>query len=608
MPRLIVRHPDGSSRAFSLVKRITAVGSAPDNDVPIPLPGVPESALHLEIDGAEIRLTGHRGTDYTLNGKKKAQGRLSDRDVISLGGASLTLELVEPSPEPAAADLGEFQLLRSLVSVAEQVTGRGDVQAMLEAILDAAIELTRADKGFVILPEGDRLVVRVARNIDSTIDLEDAERGVSDSIVRKAVEARRPILVHDALHDEEFSRSESVVNLKLCSVVCSPLLEKGDLIGLLYLGNDRIAHRFEDRSLELLSVFAAQASLLVRNALLANELRLESAQLKRQLDEAQYGDLIGACPGMREIYRRIDKVAATDISVLVGGETGTGKEMLAREIHRRSSRAKGPFVAINCGAIPENLLESELFGHVRGAFTGAVATRQGRFQAANGGTLFLDEVGDMPMSLQVKILRALQERTVIKVGDARPEAVDIRVVAATHRVLEEEVKAGRFREDLYYRLNVIKLVVPPLRERGDDVLILARWLLRRFSEGMKTPARGFSKAANDAMRRYGWPGNVRELENRLKKAMVLSDRALLGPEDLELSNETLDPVVPLIEAKAAFQRDYINRVLERNGGNRTKTAKDLGVDARTIFRHLERLEAEREGRAPPPADEGELDD
>ncbi|MHB1846819.1 MAG: sigma 54-interacting transcriptional regulator, partial [Deltaproteobacteria bacterium] len=464
MPRLLVRHPDGSSRAFPLVKRITAVGSAPDNDVS--LPGIPDSALHLELDHGELRLTGHRGTDYTLNGKKRAQGKLSDQDVIALGGASLTVELVDsmpgatPLPDGAATSdkTDEIQLLRSLVALSERIMGRGDVQAVLEDLLDAAISLTNADKGFLILAESDRLSVRVARNIEAPVDIEDAERGVSDSIVKKVLDTRRPLVVHDALHDEEFGQSESVVNLKLCSVVCAPLLEKGDLIGLLYLGNDRFAHRFEERALGLLTVFAAQASLIVRNALLARDLRLESAQLKRQLEEAQYGELIGACPGMREIYRRIDKVAGTDISVLVGGETGTGKEMLAREVHRRSARVKGPFVAINCGAIPENLLESELFGHVRGAFTGAVATRQGKFQAANGGTLFLDEVGDMPMSLQVKILRALQERTVVKVGDTRPEAVDIRVVAASHRVLEDEVKSGRFREDLYYRLNVIRLV------------------------------------------------------------------------------------------------------------------------------------------------------
>jgi len=278
------------------------------------------------------------------------------------------------------------------------------------------------------------------------------------------------------------------------------------------------------------------------------------------------------------------------------------------EIHRRSARGKGPFVAINCGAIPENLLESELFGHVRGAFTGAVATRIGRFQAANAGTLFLDEVGDMPMALQVKILRALQERTVVKVGDSRPENVDIRVIAATHRILEDEVRAGRFREDLYYRLNVIKLMVPPLRDRGDDVLMLARYFLRTFAEEMKSPARTFSKGALEAMHRYAWPGNVRELENRIKKAIVLSDKGIIGAEELELTQDTMEAILPLADAKADFQRRYINQVLERNSGNRTKTARDLGVDARTIFRHLERQEAERQGRTLPASEEDrELD-
>ncbi|MHB8416477.1 MAG: sigma 54-interacting transcriptional regulator [Myxococcales bacterium] len=613
MYRLIVKLPDGSSRTLPLVKRITAVGSAAENDVALPLPGVPESALHLELEGGKLSLSGHRGSDYTLNGKRRGEGALSDRDVISLAGATLTVEMGEGTPAPGtplqrppdAANGDEVEALKTLLRFSERMMTHDDVQAVLEEMMDAAISLTHADKGFLILVEPDRLAVRVARNLQSGagLDLDDARRGVSDSIVAKVLETKKPIIVNDALHDEQFGQSESVVNLKLISVICAPLLEKGNLLGVLYLGNDRIAHRFEARSLELLTIFAAQASLIVRNALLVNELRTESAQLKKQLQESRYGELIGSCPGMREIFRRIDKVAATDISVLIGGETGTGKEMLAREIHRRSQRAKGAFVAINCGAIPENLLESELFGHVRGAFTGAVATRQGRFQAANGGTLFLDEVGDMPMALQVKILRALQERVVVKVGDSRSEAVDIRVVAATHRVLEDEVKAGRFREDLFYRLNVVKLVVPPLRDRGDDVLMLARWFLKQFGAEMKAPTRGFAKDAVEAMKRHAWPGNVRELENRLKKAIVLSDRAQLTAEDLDLTSDALVPVQPLAEAKAAFQRGYINQVLERNGGNRTKTAKDLGVDARTIFRHLERLEAERQGRTLPQTEE-----
>jgi len=286
--------------------------------------------------------------------------------------------------------------------------------------------------------------------------------------------------------------------------------------------------------------------------------------------------------------------------VLVTGETGTGKELIAREIHRRSPRHNGPFVAINCGAIPENLLESELFGHARGAFTGAVSARPGRFQAASGGTLLLDEIGEMPAALQVKLLRALQEGAVTRVGENKPETVDIRVVAATNKDLEEELQAGRFREDLYYRINVVHLHLPPLRERGEDAVTLAKWFLGRAVRELASKVKGFSPQALVAIKRFRWPGNIRQLENRIKKAVVLAERPLISPDDLELRPEQLDPILPLAQARDEWQQRYINDVLERNGGNRTKTAKDLGVDPRTIFRHLERIEAEKRGEVLPP--------
>jgi transcriptional regulator with PAS, ATPase and Fis domain len=288
-------------------------------------------------------------------------------------------------------------------------------------------------------------------------------------------------------------------------------------------------------------------------------------------------------------------VATTDISVLITGETGTGKELIAREIHRRSNRANGPFVVINCGAIPENLIESELFGHVRGAFTGAVASRAGKFQAANGGSLFLDEIGELPLNLQVKLLRALQERVVFRVGDSKAEKVDIRVVAATNRVLEDEIRTGRFREDLYYRLNVVNIYLPPLRERGEDVLIIAKALLSKHAEELGAHVQGFTPQALAAIKKSPWPGNIRQLENRIKKALVLCEKSLLGPDDLDLSSEAESTILPLEKAKEEFQRKYVLEVLERNNGNRTQTARDLGVDPRTIFRYLE-----REANPPPP--------
>jgi transcriptional regulator with PAS, ATPase and Fis domain len=301
---------------------------------------------------------------------------------------------------------------------------------------------------------------------------------------------------------------------------------------------------------------------------------------------------------MMEVFKKLAKVATTDISVLITGETGTGKELIAREIHRRSDRHEGPFVTVNCGAIPENLMESEMFGHVKGAFTGAIASRGGKFQQANGGTLFLDEVGELSPQLQVKLLRALQERTVTRVGDSRPEKLDIRVLSATNRNLEEMIVEGTFREDLYYRLNVVNLWLPPLRERGDDVLIIAKALLSKYADELASSVRGFSPPALNSVKKYPWPGNIRQLENRIKKGLVLCDRNLLGPEDLDLGEGTLEPLVPLERAKEEFQRRYVLEALERNNGNRTQTARDLGVDPRTIFRYLEREQN------PPPASGG----
>jgi transcriptional regulator with PAS, ATPase and Fis domain len=286
-------------------------------------------------------------------------------------------------------------------------------------------------------------------------------------------------------------------------------------------------------------------------------------------------------------------VAGADVTVLVEGETGTGKELVAREIHRRSPRASGPFVAVNCGAIPEGLMESELFRHLKGAFTGAASTRPGKFQAASGGTLFLDEIGDMPLSLQVKLLRALQDRAVVKVGDVRPEPVDIRVVAATNKVLQDEVRRGAFRDDLYYRIRVVSIHLPPLRERGDDVLVLARYFLQQYVHEYGARARSFAPSAVAALRKYRWPGNIRELENRVRKAIVLADGPLLSAEDLDLQPDALEAPVPLAQAMEEYRNRYIQEVLERNGGNRTKAAKDLDVDPRTVFRHLEKLESER---------------
>jgi len=595
MPSLRILVPGRGPKVYHLYKKITTIGSGSDCDVVLPDPLVAESYAHLHNDGRDFNIsTIERRDELVVNGKKRKKHRLAHQDRMVIGGIEVVFSLFDDKPpeeDEAAKTVADLDAYRKLYEFSAKLMADYDLPGLLNALMDMVIEITNADKGFLILVEGGQLDVKVARNLKRE-NIADAVSQLSDAIVAKVVQAKRPIIISDAMNDAAFAQSESVMNLRLSSVMCVPLLERGNLLGVIYVGNDSIANLFEEKNLEVLTVFAAQASLIIRNALQVNELQLDNRMLHEKLEQLRFGGIVGSSPPMQDVFKKVAKIALTDISVLISGETGTGKELIAREIHTRSPRARGPFVSINCGAIPENLLESELFGHVKGSFTGAVANKLGKFHAADKGTLFLDEIGEMPLALQVKILRALQERVVQRVGDTRQESVDIRVLAATNRDLETEIKAGRFREDLYYRLNVVNVHLPPLRERGDDILVIARYLLARYAPEYGNRVKGFSPNAIVAMRKYRWPGNIRELENRLKKAIVLTEKALIGPEDLDLKPEDLPPILPLADAKEKFQRDYINEILALNGGNRTKTARDLGVDPRTIFRHLEKEETE----------------
>ncbi len=587
---VLVWRRGGDETCFGLFKNITRIGSDPTCDVVLSGDEVAEDHAHVLREGEAFVLAAlGRGRPMLVNGKKEKRARLREGDVIQIGAAELVFAehggAIQPAtPEKPARSTAAY---REIVGFSERLLRSADLDQLLEALMDAVVELSHADKGFLVLFADGVPVVRVARNVLRE-NIADAVHQLSDSIVAKVVREQQPIIVADAQGDAEFKASASVVNLKLQSVMCVPLSEGGEMLGLIYLGSNKVVNLFEPPTLAATTVFAAQASLLIRNAMLLDKLRADNASLREAVAEKRFGEIIGASTHMQEVFKRIRKVAPTDVSVLILGETGTGKELIAKEIHRNSDRAEQPFIVVNCGAIPENLLESELFGHVRGAFTGAVATREGRFQNAHKGTLFLDEIGEMPVSLQVKLLRALQEKVITKVGGTKPEPVDIRVVTATHKNLDEEIKKGTFREDLYYRLNVVSIHLPPLRERGEDLMLIARYLLTRYGEEYKSKARGFSPQCVMLMKKYDWPGNIRQLENRIKKALIMTDRVQLAPEDLELSDADLRPVVPLAQAKEDFQRRYINEILSRNNGNRTKTAQDLGVDPRTIFRHLER--------------------
>jgi two-component system response regulator HydG len=345
---------------------------------------------------------------------------------------------------------------------------------------------------------------------------------------------------------------------------------------------------------------------ILRRACEFRAVRVENKQLKQEIrrrDKTAVARPIGKSKRFMELLKLAEHVAPTESTVLIQGESGTGKEVVARYIHNLSARADGPFLSINCGALPENLLESELFGHVKGSFTGAVRDKQGLFAAARGGSFFLDEVGEMPPSLQVKLLRVLQEREAIPVGATEAIPVDVRIIAATNRDLEEEIRRGNFRSDLFYRLNVIALNLPPLRERRDDLLLLLEAFLQALAQETGGEPKALSSEAMDAVMVYEWPGNVRELENALEHAVVLSRGSLIeaGALPERITKRRKEPLVaersyrnPTLEV---IERAYIMWVLQAEGGNKTRAAEVLGIDPSTLYRKLSRYEEQVEVKA-----------
>lgn len=332
----------------------------------------------------------------------------------------------------------------------------------------------------------------------------------------------------------------------------------------------------------------------------------EEGTKKIKEPRAKIREIVGRAPAMLEVYKLVARVASTQSTVLVVGESGTGKELVARAIHNHSMRASGPFVAVNCTAITESLLESELFGHVRGAFTGAQHTKRGYFEEAQGGTLFLDEIGDIPAKMQAQLLRVLQEGEIRRVGSTEASHIDVRVVAATNRDLEEEVQKGRFREDLYFRINVVTIRLPPLRERPEDIPLLVEHFLAKYGNRERRQSIDVAKEAMDLLCRHTWPGNVRELENVIERALAMSKSGIVLPSDLPIdlhAQETKTAVrgSGLVDDRptlAELEQRYINLVLQQEGGNKKRAAEVLGIDRRTLYRTLERGSLDRGEREP----------
>jgi two-component system response regulator AtoC len=343
--------------------------------------------------------------------------------------------------------------------------------------------------------------------------------------------------------------------------------------------------------------------LTLRKADERESLRRENRALKQEIrDKARFEELLAKSPEMQAVFKTVSKIADFKTTALITGESGVGKELIARAIHQRSSRKNAPFVAVNCGAIPENLLESELFGYRRGAFTDAVADRTGLFEQANGGTLLLDEIGELPLSLQVKLLRVLQEETIRRLGDNKDLKIDVRILAATHRDLAAETAAGRFREDLFYRINVLTIRIPSLRERREDIPILLDHFIARNNIRLSTQIRGLAPDARKVLLEYAWPGNVRELENTIERAMVLAESDLITKEDLpERIREADDPVqaqlasgeLSIKKTVRAIEEILIRRALEKTKGNRTRAAEVLEISHRALLYKIKDYQIDR---------------
>ncbi len=333
-----------------------------------------------------------------------------------------------------------------------------------------------------------------------------------------------------------------------------------------------------------------ELKIVLKRAFHVSQLEQEQRDLRQRLSGDTFEGMIGTSSKMQDVFSAIRKVATTDAPVLIRGESGTGKELVARAIHRLSIRASRPFIPINCSAIPENLIESEFFGHEKGTFTGAHVQRKGRFEMAEGGTLFLDEIGDLPLTIQVKLLRFLQEKTIERVGGREQIEVDTRILAATNRDLEEAMRNSAFRDDLFYRISVINISLPPLRERSADIVLLAKTFLDRYAIESKKKIKGFSSQVIEALERYPWPGNVRELENRIKRAVIMSEGKKITLEDLEMQSVAgVKENILLKDAREHLEKELILKAIARNENNLTKAASDLGISRPTLYDLMQKL-------------------
>jgi Nif-specific regulatory protein len=471
-----------------------------------------------------------------------------------------------------------------------------NVHSLLSKIMESATRLSEAEASSLLLmdKEKNELFFEVALGSKGK-EVQKYTVKLGEGIAGWVAKHNKSLIVNNLANDKRhLSFIGKEINYTSKTMIAVPMRVKDECIGVLEVINKKEEAGFSQEDIEWLEIFANQSALAIVNAKNMEEANSEIRQLQYQLKTDQgYHTIITKSPLILEKLEIIDRVAKTDSSVLLLGESGVGKELFAEQIHLRSQRSRSSFIRVNCAALPEGLLESELFGHVKGAFTSAIANRQGRFEMADGGTIFLDEIGDLPLSLQAKILRVIQERKFEKVGSDVTVAVNVRIIAATNKDLEEQVQNGQFRSDLYYRLNVLPVFIPPLRQRPEDILELAQFFLRSFMLETKKQFDGFSQDALEAMLSYSWPGNVRELQNCIERACVIGKNKWIGRSDLFFKSEdnAPDEVTErnLKNSVNIFKANFIRRVLEENNWNQTEASRALAIQRTYLSRLIKEL-------------------
>jgi len=512
---------------------------------------------------------------------RRSTAQLRNEDVLYMHSDQIAAMF--PTPPRRARDLNILLRVSALLG---SLRTSDDLQRTL---VDLLFEAVPADRAAILLSEneGADFASVYARGRDT-----DAPVQISRSVVRQVMTRGIGLLSNDAVNADAFGMSESLVLSATRSVVCTPLKVSERLRGALYVASSDPTVLLDEDHLQLMMGLAGFAGLAFQNVRHVERLEQEARDLRADLTLKH--SMVGESSAMRQVQQRIAKAAASDSTVLILGESGTGKELAARAIHLNSPRARRPFVPINAAAIAETLLESELFGYEKGAFTGAVAQKKGHLESADSGTVFLDEIGDLSPSMQVKLLRVLQEREFTRVGGTHPIRIDVRFIAATNKDLEAAVKDGRFREDLYYRLNVVVLRMPPLRDRRDDIPLLATFFLSRISQRCKRRVVGLSEDARVCLTRHDWPGNVRELENAIERAVVLGSAERLQLDDLpetllEHVGHGAELSTQYHQAVHAAKQQIVIAAVARAGGNYADAARELGLHPNNLHRLIRNL-------------------